>query len=345
MSVWSFDEQRLLARAAGHSSWVTCVQFDPYAPGAAAAGVGARVGVQPRGAGSTRASGVGSIAEVSPCGHGCDDRGSRPIEPLAPSSGAGRTGARARTLAFGSVGMDAKLLLWEMEVDEPSEAELADMRSLQLHAPVGAPVSVLHARGARAGERAAGTPNGKVSSGVAGSVTARIARLPASPVTHEPQFSVDASPTGVASTPIIALSGRGDAAGVAHTPNGRGLGSEHGFGQRSAAKSQLVLPAPPLTATPVLKPIGGVTAHAEPATHLAFTQSCILTTALDGHVRVWIPRVPPGPALHAESATPALTFNLVTINTTPQHAIYASSKLCHIDPVLTAATLSTLREN
>lgn len=341
VSVWSFSELRLVARAAGHSSWVTAVQFDPYAPGGG--GAQTRVGITSappaqaaRVSGNCAADGCGSSASSQLNGHGRSESGGaqpRRAERLSASLAAAVAGPPVRKLAFGSVGMDAKLLLWEMEVEQP---EMQLMRNLELRSPAGAQVTVSHARGVRASERAGASGNGRgvATVGAISLATSRIGRLPTSPVTHEPQFSVEASPTGAVPSPAFSVSAKGEVS--AARLNARSMAAE-----QQGARTQpghLVVAAVPMSATAVLKPIGGVAAHAEPVTHLAFTQSSILTAGLDGTIRVWIPRIPPGTAPPADSAAPALTFNLVTVQTTPQQIIYANSTPCYIDPALTAST-------
>lgn len=300
VSVWSFAELRLVARAAGHSSWVTSVHFDPYAPGQGAGAL--RVGIAP--AQSARENGgAGAAAGARANGRAGGAVSERLLRERAspPALAVMVAVPPVRKLAFGSVGMDARLLLWELEVEEPTpRPDAASPQTLSAHA--GAQVHVSHARGARASERGAAL-NGRVA--------------------HEPHFAMRALTPTAASPSARAANGRA----AAVEPQGA-----------RAPPGQLVVAAVPLSATAVLKPLGGVAAHAEPVTGLAFTQSAILTAGLDGSVRVWIPRAPPGTAPPAGSGAPALTYNLVAVQTTSQQKIYTTSKPCYIDPALTSSS-------
>lgn len=299
VAVWSMRERRLVARCQGHSSWVTSVAFDPYAPGS---GGKERVGLW-----STKAAN----------GNAASDRVAPPAVALPP----GR-----RRLCFASVGMDTKLLLWEVEVPE------ADLDRGGMVLGAGSQVAVSHARGAKPAERHAANGTTTPRQGGRPLVAAsRIARLPGavSPKgSAERQFSVQAS--------AVTIPAHSPAAGGAGDGSGASRASPAGPASDARAIANTVVPAPPLSAVPLLSPIGGVVAHAEPVTQVVFTPSAILTAGFDGHVRLWVPRVPPGIASSADmfSSSLALTFNFVDVRTTQQDTISASSKPYYIDSAL-----------
>ncbi|KAJ1625910.1 WD40-repeat-containing domain protein [Pavlovales sp. CCMP2436] len=373
VSVWALRERRLLARAQGHSSWVTCVAFDAHAPGSEEARVAvdpAAVLSLPPGGGLVGAKAQGGGADLksgrcdSPPRHANGSTGastsayaSTQASPTAERRQAGSAGAGGegggqlptRKLCFGSVGMDTKLLLWELHLDEGEGFASLELHSAAEGGQGGQPVSVLHARGPRSpmwgrrpeeGGRGGSLRGGDTAAPPAGRPPARSSRLPqlGAAAAHECHFSVEAREAAELPPPG-GLSGRGS------TPlyGSAGARGSHGSGTGDAPTarpmSHLVLAALPLSATPVLSPIGGVAAHAEPVTHVAFAQSAIVTACLGGTVRLWIPRVPPSAiaALPGPPITQAPCFALVTVQMTAQAAqqtIFATSKSCYIDPAL-----------
>jgi len=229
-----------------------------------------------------------------------------------------------RRLCFGSVGADTKLLLWELEVPLPVATALPP-------AP-GAPsqVNVSHVRNGRTSDRAA-APNGMVTprQSTLAAATSRIVRLPSAgspkgPAPAGSQFSVQATTGATPSQP--GLVARGESAKA--NANGGEL--------RRRSSQGFVVPSLPLAAAPVINPVGGVAAHVEPVTSIAFAPGAILTTCLGGNIRIWVPRVPPGSAVSTESGAQLLTYNLISVQTTSQHTISASAKACYIDPALNA---------
>lgn len=124
VEVWSTDARALVARAEGHSSWVSGVAFDPLFPGAGAqqrqaaegaAGTSSFRAEAGAGAGSGSARGL-SAAAAAPAGPGPSAAAAALLQtssgaPPAPS-------APPLAYRFASVGQDAAVALWDLQLDD-----------------------------------------------------------------------------------------------------------------------------------------------------------------------------------------------------------------------------------
>lgn len=153
VEVWSLDARAVVARAEGHCSWISAVAFDPFHPGtaAAAAAAGDASGKGAAGGGPSAPSaspsfqqarqggGGGSGGEESGSGRGGGDDAGGAAQPLQTYSGAPSAAGRPPvTYRFASVGQDAAVALWDLQLDDRFVRTFHSLRRLCPYAALGA---------------------------------------------------------------------------------------------------------------------------------------------------------------------------------------------------------------
>ena len=115
VTVWSFQQRRIVARGQGHRSWITVVAFDPYttthSPSSAA--IGNNSLLTSNGVNSSRADADGDSGCVAQLADHAEDSADHDKDQLRPAS-------RLPPVAcyrLGSVAMDTQLCLWELTDD------------------------------------------------------------------------------------------------------------------------------------------------------------------------------------------------------------------------------------
>lgn len=300
VTVWSFQQRRIVARGQGHRSWITVVAFDPF---------------------TTLYS---SSSSQSSKKEGSETITSNGISSNGDSEGETKSSSDMATCyRLGSVAMDTQLCLWELTDDVLKQPYGSRSRASMVSGP-GSPPSSLKFIGhtPRAGDRsnnvmppaatATITPVPTVTSTAtpihaAGSLTQRLASLTFSErkagetdKSHRKNFSLGGGRNSTDKSSIFA--------NVSKTISASSASSSSSTGNQSlvtgcADPLRLIgtQACPRLDEVPMLEPLVCKKVAHERLTALIFREDCLITACQDGIVCTWAR--PIGPSHHTSSTS------------------------------------------
>lgn len=303
MTVWSFQQKRIVARGQGHRSWITVVAFDPFTT-------------------LYSSSTTSSSSQSSNKKEGSETITSNGVGSNGDSEGETKSATDFATCyRLGSVAMDTQLCLWELTDDVLKQPYGSRSRASMVSGP-GSPPSSLKFTGQQTpsgGDRsnnlgspaATMTPVLTVTSTAtpvhaAGSLTQRLASLTFSErkagetdKSHRKNFSLG----GRNSTDKSTIFGN-----ASKTISGSTASSSSSTGAQSlvtgcADPLRLIgtQACPRLDEVPILEPLVCKKVAHERLTALIFREDCLITACQDGIVCTWAR--PIGPSHHTSNTT------------------------------------------
>ena len=266
VTVWSFQQKRIVARGQGHRSWITVVAFDPFTT-------------------------VYSSSKKEDSMNGIENEAEQKSAPDI-----------ATCYRLGSVAMDTQLCLWELTDDVLKAQPYGSRSRASMVSGPGSPPSSLKLAGNNLALASSITPTSTVSSAAAGSLTQRLASLTFSErkdpeKSHRKNFSL-----GGGKTTTMDKSGNNAANSKSASPASSATAGTQSLMTGCADPLRLIgtQACPRLDEIPMLEPLVCKKVDHERLTALIFREDCLITACQDGIVCTWAR--PVGPS-HTSSTT------------------------------------------
>ena len=316
VTVWSFQQKRIVARGQGHRSWITVVAFDPYTTLYSSS--------------SSSSSSQSTSSQTSTKKDASDTNTSNGIGSDSESESKNTT-EMATCYRLGSVAMDTQLCLWELTDDVLKQPYGSRSRASMVSGPGSPPSSLKYtAQTPNIGDRnnsltpvaVSTTPVPNASNNLttvtpvhhaAGSLTQRLASLTfserkagterdANDKSHRKNFSITGTRNSSDKSSILTNSSVLKAVSTSSTSSCQSAG---GQSVTSGVADPLRLigtqACPRLDEIPMLEPLVCKKVAHERLTALIFREDCLITACQDGIVCTWAR--PIGPSHHTSNTT------------------------------------------
>jgi WD40 repeat protein len=279
ITVWSFDERRIVCRGAGHHSWINSIAFDPY----------------------TTSIPAGSARKMEN-GDGLQHRNQTQSAPQSdaktptPAAGDGMSDHGAVSYRLGTVGDDTFLCLWELTEDvlkqRPSQTWNSDSAS-----SMSADQHVTHPNGDLPEARGGGSPTTKATPVVPSNASPQAAFTATALSQNFSSLQVsDQVPSKDAANNTVkrqlsstaTTTSLGKSAGAKNRPKSSNNSNRTSSSDDGANACKLGSPSyPRLNDVPLLEPMVCKKIAGDRLTALVFREDCIVTACQDGIVSTW----------------------------------------------------------